>query len=143
MSFVASGGVSTEALRQALREIQFSTQTKKILGFVHDLRTVEIDFNAPIGTASSVEITDSRGHIRPKVFIVYLDYEVSAEIRVVVDGEEVPLVSNIEPPMLIIDVERMYGIVDTQKIIFTINKEHNVWWSLYGQIEYYGVIVEH
>ncbi len=137
MSLV-SGGVSGRVLQEVVKTISKMV----VVGFVSGWQIAKIDMNSPSGTTSRVEITDSRGNIQPKTLIAVLDDELAAEIHVVIDGSEVPLVTNINPPMMYIDVEETYGVFDTPKIIFIINAPYGTTKPNWGILEYYGAVVK-
>jgi hypothetical protein len=137
---LVSGGVSSRVLQEAAKSIQITS--KKVVGFVSGWQTAMINMYSPPGATSRVEIADSRGNIQPKTLIAVLDDELSAEIHVVLDGSEVPLVTNINPPMMLIDVEGTYGVFDTPKIIFVISAPYGTTKPNWGILEYYGAVVQ-
>jgi hypothetical protein len=96
---------------------------------------------SPPGTTNRAEITSSLGNIQPKILTVTLDDELSAEIHVIIGGQEVALTPDIYPPATIIDVEGVYGVVETPKLIFIIKAPEGTTKPNWGILEYHGRVV--
>lgn len=135
MSLV-SGGMSSRTLREAIRSIR-----KPALGFVNNYQILKIDMNSPPGTTNRAEITSSLGNIQPKILTVTLDDELHAEIHVIAGGQEVALTPELRPPATIIDVEGVYGVVETPKLIFIIKAPYGTTKPNWGVLLYFGRVV--